>query len=100
VIDRLLGANTPVETVIDPMDPAALDDPAKGGSKMVCVRTCDGGFFPLATSSRRGGAEGMADMCRALCPNVETRVFTYYASGDIDQAVGLDGTTTRPCPMR
>ncbi len=98
VIDRLLGVNAPAETVIDPMDPAALDDPAKGGSKMVCVRTCDGGFFPLATSSRRGGAEGMADMCRALCPNVETRVFTYYASGDIDQAVGLDGTPYKSLP--
>ncbi len=98
VIDRLLGVNAPAETVMDPMDPAALDDPAKGGSKMVCVRTCDGGFFPLATSSRRGGAEGMADMCRALCPNVETRVFTYYASGDIDQAVGLDGTPYKSLP--
>ena len=98
VIDRLLGVNAPAETVIDPTDPAALDDPARGGSKMVCVRTCDGGFFPLATSSRRGGAEGMADMCRALCPNVETRVFTYYASGDIDQAVGLDGTPYKSLP--
>jgi hypothetical protein len=98
LIDRLLGANAPAETVIDPMDPAALDDPAKGGSKTVCVRTCDGGFFPLATSSRRGGAEGVADMCRALCPNVETRVFTYYASGDIDQAVALDGTPYKSLP--
>ena len=98
MIDRIIGANAPTETIIDPMDPAALDDPARGGSKTVCVRTCDGGFFPLATSSRRSGAEGMADMCRALCPNVETRVFTYFASGDIDQAVSLDGMPYKSLP--
>ena len=98
MIDRIIGANAPAETIIDPMDPAALDDPARGGSKTVCVRTCDGGFFPLATSSRRGGAEGMADMCRALCPNVETRVFTYFASGDIDQAVSAEGMPYKSLP--
>ena len=94
----LPGANLPAETTIDPLDPAAPDDPARGGSKTVCVRTCDGGFFPLANSARRGGPEGMADMCRALCPNVETRVFTYYASGDIDQAVSADGMPYKSLP--
>ena len=82
----------------DLMDPGAVDDPARGGSKLVCVRTCDGGFFPLATSARRSGPEGMADMCRALCPNVETKPYTYFSSADIDQAVALDGTPYKALP--
>ena len=80
------------------MDLGALDDPARGGSKLVCVRTCDGGFFPLAISARRSGPEGMADMCRALCPNVETKPYTYFSSADIDQAVSLDGTPYKALP--
>ncbi len=102
LVDRLFGTETgaaaPQEVFIDPTDPNAADDPAKGGSKLVCVRSCDGGFFPLAASARRGGAEGMADMCRALCPNVETKPYTYYSSADIDQAVGLDGTPYKSLP--
>jgi hypothetical protein len=99
LVDRLFGQEARPEITSDPTDLSMLDDPARGGTKMVCVRTCDGGFFPLATSSsRRGGAEGMADMCRALCPNVETRLFTYAASADIDQAVAMDGTPYKALP--
>ncbi len=102
LVDRLFGAGQtaapPQEVVIDPLDPAASDDPAKGGSKLVCVRTCDGGFFPLAASARRGGSEGMAEMCQALCPNVETKPYSYYSSGDIDQAVALDGAPYKSLP--
>jgi hypothetical protein len=75
-----------------------MDDPARGATKAVCVRTCDGGFFPLATASRRLGSEGMAEMCQALCPNVETKLYTYYASADIDQAVAIDGTPYKALP--
>ena len=101
LVDRLFGKEPlpgPVPDIMaDPLDPAN-DDPAKGGAKLVCVRTCDGGFFPLASSARRGGAEGMADMCRALCPNVESKPYTYFSSADIEQAVGLDGTPYKALP--
>jgi len=98
LVDRLFGTEPKPEITSDPMDPAAIDDPARGGSKLVCVRTCDGGFFPLATSARRSGPEGVADMCRALCPNVETKPYTYFSSADIDQAVSLDGTPYKALP--
>ncbi len=98
LVDRLFGAEPRPEVTSDPTDLSTLDDPARGGSKMVCVRTCDGGFFPLATSARRSGPEAIADMCRALCPNVETRPYTYLSSADIDQAVALDGTPYKALP--
>ncbi len=98
LVDRLFGTEPKPEITSDPMDPGAVDDPSRGGSKLVCVRSCDGGFFPLATSARRSGPEGIADMCRALCPNVETKPYTYFSSADIDQAVSLDGTPYKALP--
>ena len=39
---------------------------ASGGSYLVCVRACDGGFFPL---SYVGDRDSLAKLCQALCPN-------------------------------
>jgi hypothetical protein len=55
-----------------------------GAGQAVCVKTCDGSFFPLATSP--GGRESHDEMCQALCPSAETRVFYMNGSGDISDA--------------
>jgi hypothetical protein len=50
------------------------DTYAKGGPQMVCVRTCDGGFFPLRNlPDGRGGAD---EMCQALCPGTEAQAYS------------------------
>lgn len=69
------------------------DDFERGsrGSMAVCVRTCDGGFFPVSYSARRANLDELEDACRALCPNAEVRLFTYQPSKDIDSAVSIDG---------
>lgn len=69
----------------------AQDEVPLGGSKAVCVRTCDGGFFPITYSATRSRLESLAQRCQALCPNAKTELFTYPLSGDIDQAVSIDG---------
>ena len=63
---------------------------AHGGSQAVCVRTCDGGFFPLGVSSRHAG-DDLKEMCQALCPGTETEVFTRNPDSEIRTAVALDG---------
>jgi len=52
-----------------------------------CVRTCDGRFFALP---RNAGASHMnsAQICSAMCPAAETRV---YSGSAIERAVGDDG---------
>lgn len=53
--------------------------PARGGKNLVCVRTCDGGFFPLTNvPDGRGGADAM---CQALCPGTEAAAYA-MPSGD------------------
>ena len=64
---------------------------ARGGSQAVCVRTCDGGFFPMNMSSHRG-SESLNEMCTALCPNTPVAVYTRNPNSDIKTAVSLDGT--------
>jgi len=59
-----------------------------GGSYLVCVRTCDGAFFPLSTS---GTSRPSVDACRLLCPNAETALYAMPMGGTIDQAVSLAG---------
>lgn len=61
-----------------------------GGAQAVCVRTCDGGFFPLPISSHHS-AEDLNQMCEALCPGTEAKVYTRNPNAEIKTAVGLDG---------
>jgi Protein of unknown function (DUF2865) len=54
-----------------------------GGGPAVCVRSCDGKYFPLT----RGNASPV-QMCQAFCPASPTKVF--YGS-NIDSATSMTG---------
>jgi hypothetical protein len=69
------------------------DRRATGGGKIVCVRSCDGFFFPL--HNLPDGRAGANQMCKALCPGAETAAYSMPSGeGDIEHAVSL--TTRRP----
>lgn len=56
--------------------------------RFVCVRSCDGYYFPLA---RQAGAEGEAS-CAKLCPGAETKLYVMPAGSDsIEGAVSARG---------
>jgi hypothetical protein len=65
----------------------------RGGSQAVCVRDCDGGFFPLDLSVRQSDPDQLTGLCQALCPNTAVNVYTRSPSQDINTAVSLDGDT-------
>ena len=58
-----------------------------GGGRTVCVKTCDGSFFPLENSPE--GRNGADQMCKALCPGAETVAYSMPSDGEIEQAVSL-----------
>lgn len=60
-----------------------------GGNRAVCVRTCDGFFFPLPTST--GGRRGAEELCQALCPGTESALYFMNPAGNIQDAVSADG---------
>ena len=70
---------------LDPEQPMEPERPRMGGPQTVCVRTCDGFFFPLANNP--GGRDSADEMCQALCPGVETLAYGMSNGGEIQNAV-------------
>jgi len=67
--------------------------PALGGGRLICVKTCDGSFFPLTTPP--GGQQSADEMCQALCPGTETTAYAYPGGDDgLTRAVSL--SSNRP----
>ncbi len=93
-IDSLFG--TPNQSL--PPPGPELSAPS-GTFRTVCVRTCDGGYFPVsfATYQARFGDDERA--CKALCPATEATLFTYRNPGeDINQAVSINGQSYTSLP--
>jgi hypothetical protein len=77
----------------------AEDARPHGGSLAVCVRSCDGGFFPLSVSARHADADKLSELCTALCPNAAVSVYTKSPSKPIDDAAALsDGASYSDLP--
>jgi hypothetical protein len=79
--DRLFGNNN------------SLFSPGPGGTfHTVCVRSCDGYYFPIsyATSPDRFRDDEIA--CQRMCPAAEVQLYSYHNPGEeITQAVSLSG---------
>ncbi|WP_395697083.1 DUF2865 domain-containing protein [Methylocella sp.] len=74
------------------------DGRPRGGSQAVCVRTCDGGFFPLGVSARGADAGQLTSLCQSLCPNASVEVFTRNPDRTIETAVSLEGAPYSEMP--
>ncbi len=85
-LDQLFGNNDESPDV----NPNTMSDGT--GFRTVCVRMCDGAFFPISFStvqSRFGEDEAL---CKRQCPAAEVALYTYNNPGqDIQQAVSLSG---------
>lgn len=66
-------------------------------SKTVCVRMCDGYFFPLSRSSNSSRYASEDMQCKRLCPNADTQLFT-YSGEDIRNAVSISGQSYMSTP--
>jgi hypothetical protein len=91
------GSSLPAQSDLpeDTLAPTDDDQAPKGGSQAICVRTCDGGFFPLNYSARRGSLDSLGDLCHALCPNTEVALYTRSPDNDVGTAVSADGRPYR-----
>jgi hypothetical protein len=88
------GINGPLPPPAEQVLPQPGEDlTPRGGSQAVCVRSCDGGFFPLSVSTTQAGPDELTNLCQALCPNADASVYTRSPNQDITSAVSLDGNT-------
>jgi hypothetical protein len=66
--------------------------PPSGTYRTVCVRTCDGGYFPISFATVPARFPDDEKACRALCPATEAALYAYRNPGeDINQAVSVNG---------
>jgi Protein of unknown function (DUF2865) len=77
----------------NPIPPPTGDlAPPSGTFRTVCVRTCDGGYFPISFATVATRFPDDERSCKALCPATEATLFTYRNPGeDINQAVSVNG---------
>lgn len=106
IFQALFGGGAKPQGSYDPIDPSTLtpeeqqqnlqksiENEKKGanvsaGSYAVCVRTCDGSFFPVSYS---GASDRLEDVCRSLCPNADVQLYSFPFGGTIQQAVSISG---------
>jgi hypothetical protein len=85
-LDNLFGNNN------NPGPPGGDVGPQSGTYRTVCVRTCDGGYFPVSFATFPARFPDDEKTCKALCPATEASLFAYRNPGeDISQAVSING---------
>ncbi|MDX8477891.1 DUF2865 domain-containing protein [Mesorhizobium sp. VK24D] len=76
--------------------PDGMDLPQPGGEfRTVCVRTCDGYFFPMSNAASVGDFERDQKNCESSCPGTEMQVF-YTRGMDDDAGAMISSATGRP----
>jgi hypothetical protein len=63
-----------------------------GTYRTVCVRTCDGAYFPVSFATVPARFPDDEKTCKALCPATESALYAYRNPGeDMNQAVSTSG---------
>ncbi len=72
--------------------PSADVGPQSGTFRTVCVRSCDGAYFPISFATVPGRFPDDEKTCKALCPAADATLYAYRNPGeDINQAVSISG---------
>jgi hypothetical protein len=63
-------------------DRFAADDLTEGNYRTLCVRTCDGYYFPISFSASGDELQRDENACRALCPGQDVAIYVQRNPGD------------------
>lgn len=75
----------------------SLGGSAGGGSlRTVCVRTCDGGFFPISSGATPLDFRRDQKVCAMMCPETETQLFYQAMAGGQETEQMTSTVTGRP----
>jgi hypothetical protein len=73
--------------------------PQSGTYRTVCVRACDGFFFPVSFATSPAKFPDDEKTCKALCPAAEASLFSYRNPGeDMNSAVSISGQLYSAAP--
>ncbi|MDP9787569.1 DUF2865 domain-containing protein [Agrobacterium tumefaciens] len=68
---------------------------AEGGLRTLCVRTCDGSFFPIASNASPLDFRAQAEQCQKMCPGTETELY-FHSMTDQETADMVSAETGKP----
>src|ERR1700720_3774647 len=86
-LDNLFGNNNP-----NPGAPPADLGPQSGTYRTVCVRSCDGAYFPISFATVPGRFPDDERTSKALCPAAGAALYSYRTPGeDMTSAVSING---------
>ena len=92
-LDNLFGNNNPQGA------PSTDFGPQSGTFRTVCVRTCDGAYFPISFATVPARFPDDEKTCKALCPAAEATLYAYRNPGeDMNQAVSINGQSYSSSP--
>jgi len=84
-LSNLFGNNNPSTPPLDV-------GPPSGTYRTVCVRSCDGAYFPISFATVPGRFPDDEKTCKALCPAAEANLYAYRNPGeDMNQAMSISG---------
>lgn len=90
IFDQLFGG--PSTGAPDPNAPG-------GGFRTVCVRTCDGFYFPISYATSQERFRDDEKTCQRMCPAAEAVLFSHRNPGeDMNQATSLGGVLYTALP--
>ena len=82
--DRLFGGNGGV------LSPPS--GPIGGTYRTICVRTCDGYYFPISFETTPDHFRDDEAACQRMCPAADVQLYTYHNPGEeVAQAISLNG---------
>ena len=89
--DQLLGRESG-EGEPAPSGDLANPEAQSGSFRTVCVRTCDGFYFPVSYAASPARFAQDEKTCQRMCPAAEVMLFSYPTQGaDITQATSING---------
>ena len=93
------GPGNFLETIFGGIINPGGDGGPAGTYRTVCVRTCDGYFFPVSYSTVPDHFADDQRSCQRMCPASEAVLYSYRNPGeDITQAVSVSGRTYTELP--
>jgi hypothetical protein len=76
-----------------------LDGVGFGTYRTLCVRTCDGYYFPISFATLPGKFSADAAACQQMCPGTEAALYVHRNPGeDTEAMVSLDGQAYTALP--
>lgn len=75
--------------------PSYPDPSQQAGLRTLCVKTCDGSFFPIASNASPLDFRGLAEQCRNMCPGTQTELY-FHSMTDQETSDMVSAETGKP----